>query len=205
MEAYVLDTPPGHRCRGLECPLARLSQLLRGDAARSHVTALTWQRLLDPAEPLFGLVADGDGALTGLRPLHPPPRDLVADHLLLPGGSLRGARGAWRRRGPGADCSRLWGGGCAGSGPGVLADPGDQCHRPPALYDRLAHRTGLFTTTADRHIAGCAGGRGCWSGAGRGAVQLAQTGATAYPVTGSALVPPRRLAVNPVRSGRKQR
>ena len=31
-----------------------------------HVTQTTWQRLLDPAEPVFGLVAEGEEGIVGL-------------------------------------------------------------------------------------------------------------------------------------------
>jgi GNAT superfamily N-acetyltransferase len=35
-------------------------------ALPSHVTQITWQRLLDPAEPVFGLVAEGEEGVVGL-------------------------------------------------------------------------------------------------------------------------------------------
>ena len=35
-------------------------------ALAEHVTATTWQRFFDPAEPMFALVAEHDGQLVGL-------------------------------------------------------------------------------------------------------------------------------------------
>lgn len=35
-------------------------------ALPEHITQVTWQRLLDPDEPVFGLVADAQGQLVGL-------------------------------------------------------------------------------------------------------------------------------------------
>lgn len=35
-------------------------------ALPEEITAITWQRFLDPAEPMFALVADDDGRLVGL-------------------------------------------------------------------------------------------------------------------------------------------
>jgi len=46
--------------------LQRLLRSARRVALSLEITNITWQRFLDPSEPVFGLVAERDGELVGL-------------------------------------------------------------------------------------------------------------------------------------------